>query len=148
MADCPLQWKPSTGNEESLKKALTYADTDEIKGMVYFNLAVTNFYIDNFEDAKLYLDKSIQIIDSEEKHYLLGEIYIREGKDNLAINEYQHLLKQNPCNIDYLIALTNIHVLNRDFLKARKALKSYIKNNPNEKNNPRLTPYGILKLGL
>lgn len=133
---------------KSLEKALSLADNDEIKGMIYFNLAVVNLYADKLERSKKYLEKSIKIKASEEKSYLLGEIYVREGKNNEAIKIYSDLIMKNSKNIEYVIALTNIYVLNRDFINARKILEDFIKNSPGERNNPRLNPYGILKLGL
>lgn len=132
----------------SLKKALTLADTDEVKSMIYFNLAVTNFYLDNLKEALECLCNSIYIKDSEEKHYLLGEIYLRQGSEDLAIKEYSNLIAQNPKNIEYVIALTNIYVLNKNYLKARNVLKNYVINNPNDRNNPRFHSYGIIRLGL
>lgn len=133
---------------KSLKKALSLAETDDIKGMIYFNLAVTSFYVDDLARAQDYLSKSMQIKDSNEHHYLNAEILVREGKAKEAINEYKKLVKSNPKNIEYVIALTNIYVLNRNFIKARSVLKEFIEQNPEEKNNPRFEPYGILKLGL
>ena len=52
----------------------------------------------------------MQIEDSDEKHFLLGEIYNKEDKTSKAINEYSNLIKKNPKNIEYVIALTNIYV--------------------------------------
>ena len=133
---------------KSLKKALSLADTDDVKGMIYFNLAVTNFYVDNLQNAKQYLSKSMQIKDSDDLHYLLGEILVREGNLKGATGEYSKLIAKNPNNIEYVVSLANIYVINRSFLKARKVLKDYFELNPTEKNNPRFEPYGILKLGL
>lgn len=133
---------------KSLEKALRLSDTEEIKSMVLYNLAVTNFYLDKLEKSKNYLIQSMQINDSNDKHYLLGEIYIREGNSTKAIEEYSSLIKKDPKNIEYTIALVNIHVLNRDFFKARKALKNYFQIVPSNKNNSRFAPYGILLLGL
>lgn len=130
---------------KALEKSLQLADNEELMGMIYFNLAVTYFYIDHLDLAQDYLQKSINIEDSQEKHYLLGEIFVREGKTEQAIKEYSQLIKQNPQNIEYTIALTNIYVIERNFIKARKILKNYIRNNPTERNNKRLEPYGILK---
>lgn len=132
----------------SLEKALQLADTEDVKGMIYFNLAVTNFYVDNLEKSQIYLNKSMQINNTEEKQYLLGEIFVREGKIKDAINIYSNLIAQNPSNIEYVIALTNIYVINRDFIKARKVLQQFFKENPNQRDNSRLDSYGILKLGL
>ncbi len=133
---------------KSLNKALKLADTNELKEMIYFNLAVTNFYLDSLEEAKICLQKSMQLKDSEEKHYLLGEIYLSEGKTKEAVLEYTNLLEKNPDNIEYVIALTNIYIVNRDYLRARSVLKKYFTNNPSERTNPRFKPYGILLKGL
>lgn len=130
---------------KALEKSLQFADNEEILGMIYYNLAVTYFYIDHLELARDYLQKSMAIEDSQEKHYLLGEILVREGKTEQAIKVYSQLIKQNPKNIEYTIALANIYVIDRKFVKARMVLKNYIKNNPAERNNKRFEPYGILK---
>lgn len=131
---------------KSLEKALRVADTDEVTGMIYYNLAVSYYYINHTELAYDYLQKSMQIEDSDEKHFLLGEIYNKEEKFSKAINEYSNLIKKNPKNIEYVIALTNIYVVQKKYTSARRVLKNYIKNNPTDKDNTRLKSYGILML--
>ncbi|MBQ7763756.1 matrixin family metalloprotease [bacterium] len=133
---------------KKLEQGLKFADTEEVQGMIYYNLALTNFYVDNLDIAKDYLNKSLSISDLEEKRYLLGEILVREGKINEAIVEYSNLISKNPKNIDYTIALANIYVLERKYWKARSVLKNYINNNPEQKNTPRFKSYGILNLGI
>lgn len=130
---------------KSLEKALRLADSDEIKKMVYYNLAITYFYIDHLELSKNYLEKAMEIQDGEEMHYLLAEIYSKSNKTEDAEKEYKKLLKNNPDNIDYVIALTNMYIKKKEYNKARKVLKNYSKHNPDAKNNPRLAPYGILR---
>ena len=131
-----------------LEKALRLADSDEIQKMVYYNLAITYFYIDHLELSQNYLKKAMEIQDGEDIHYLLAEIYSKSGQLEKAEKEYQKLIKINPDNIDYAIAYTNMFVNAKDYKKARKVLKNFIKHNPKEKENPRLAPYGVLKLGL
>lgn len=133
---------------KNLEKALKYANTEEIRGMIYYNLAFTYYSIDKLETAREYLNRSISINDTDEKHYWLGEIYVREGKTQEAIREYSNLIQKNPKNVEYTIALTNIYVINHKYLKARKTLKNFFDNNPNQRNNPRFNPYGIVKMGL
>ena len=133
---------------KKLERALKLADTEEMLSMVYYNLALTNFYVDNLDIAKKYLENSLKISDSEEKRYLLGEILVQEGNFEEAIVEYNNLISKNPKKIDYTIALANIYVLERKYLKAHEVLKNYIKNNPEQKNTPRFKSYGILNLGI
>ena len=133
---------------KSLEKALALADNNEFRSMIYNNLAITYFHLDNMYKAKEYLNLSMQINDTEEKHYLLAEIYVREGKNTKAVKEYSQLINKNPKNIEYTIALINLYIINKNYTRARAVLKNYIKNNPSEKNNPRFEPYGVLKLGL
>jgi len=132
----------------SLEKALQMADTSEFKRMIYYNLAVAYFYIDNLELANDYLKKSIELDSSDEQKCLQAEIYLKQNKKDLAINEYNKLIKKNPDNIDYILSLTNIYVIERNFLKARKILKDFIKTNPEFKNDARLKSYGILSFFL
>lgn len=131
-----------------LSIALDRAESREVEGMIYFNLAVVNFYMDKFNEAKDCIKKSMYIKETNEKKYLLAEIYLKEGNSQEAINIYKNLIANEPENIEYVISLVNIYVIQKDYLQARKVLKTFFEANPNEKNNSRLNPYGILKLGL
>ena len=95
-----------------------------------------------------YAKKSREINDSEELHFLFAEIFAKQNDFANAIKEYNYLIMKNPQNIEYTIALANLYVTQHKYPSARKVLKNYIKQNPNEKNNPRLQPYGILRFGL
>lgn len=132
----------------ALEHALQLANTDEVYEMLYFNLALTYFYIDNNELAKEYLDKSIKYQNTENKRFLLAEIYNKLGQIKLAENEYKFLLEKNPDNSEYLIALTNLYITEKKYFKARAKLREFFEKNPDEKENPRFKPYGILMLGL
>ena len=83
----------------------------------------------DFDKAMNYLDASRKIKDIDEKQYLLGEIYIKQGEFDKAIDELNSLIAKNPNNIEYTIALANIYVNKKDYLKAREVLKKYLKNN-------------------
>jgi len=133
---------------KQLEKALRLSDTNEIKSMVYYNLAVVYYKIANYEMSEYYLKMSIDIDNSDEKHYLLAENYKAMENYEKAEIEYKNLISKNPKNIEYTIGLTNLYIINKNYLKARKTLKSYIKNSPKDKNNPRFKPYGILTLFL
>lgn len=129
-----------------LEKALINSESPEITSMICYNLAVVYYQMQNYDEAKKYLEKSLNIKDSEISHYLLAEIYKSEQNFKSAEKEYQYLIIKNPNNIEYIIALTNLYVINRNYIKAIKTLRNYIKNNPNEKNNPRFKPYGVLNI--
>ena len=125
----------------ALEKALSLADTNDVRYIVYYNLAVSYYYIDNSEMALEYLYKAKEIKDSEELHFLCAEIY---AKNNIAkaIDEYKLLIKLNPDNSDYAIKLANIYVKRHDYLNARKIVKAYLKKHPNEKD--KFSAYGVL----
>ena len=127
----------------ALEKALSLADSDDIRFIVYYNLAVSYYYINHMEMAHDYIQKAISIKDTEELHFLLAEIYLRTDKEK-AINEYKYLMGLSPDNIDYAINFANIYIKSRDYLNARKVLKTYLKKNPSQKNNPKLENYKIL----
>ena len=57
-------------------------------------------------------------------------------------------MKKRPKNIEYTIALANIYIRKHEYMNARKVLKAYFQANPEDKGNPRLAPYGIVRLGL
>lgn len=133
---------------KNLKKALKLAGSDEIKEIIFYNLSVSYLYLGDLAEAQKYLDFSMQIQDSEEKYYLLAEIYTRKGDFEKAIKEYLRLIEKNPSNIEYIIALVNIYIVKKEYINARNVLKNYFNKYPQEKNNPRLSTYGVLKLGL
>jgi tetratricopeptide (TPR) repeat protein len=131
-----------------LERSLKVAKTNSELEMIYYNLAVAYYYIDNTQAALENLKSSLQIKDTEEKRYLLAGIYEKSGDKDNAIKEYNTLLSQHPDNIEYVIPLTNLYILDKKYFSARKVLKTFIKNNPEQKNSSRLSPYGMLKLGL
>lgn len=133
---------------KTLEKALEIADTLEIQDIIYYNLAVTYFYIDNMEIAKDYLEESLKIKATDDKKFLLAEIYNKLGQKNLAEKEYKNLLESSPDNIQYTIALTNFYITNKKYLKARKQLKKFFEYCPEEKQNNIFKSYGILKIFL
>ena len=133
---------------KNLNKALELADTNDMLGIIYYNLAVCYYHINDFEAAKENIRKSIQIKEAEDKNYLLAEIYTKEGNIDQAIEEYGSLMKKRPKNIEYTIALANIYIRKHEYMNARKVLKAYFQANPEDKGNPRLAPYGIVRLGL
>ena len=65
-----------------LDRALILADTIEVKGMIYYNLAVAHFYNDSPISAEEYLRKALYISNTDEAHYLLAEIYVKQKKYN------------------------------------------------------------------
>jgi tetratricopeptide (TPR) repeat protein len=131
-----------------LEKALVVAKTEQEKEMIYYNLAIAYYSIDNTKLATDYLRNSMRIRDTEEKRYLLAEIYTKDGNLTKAADEYMNLIKHHPENIEYIIGLTNIYVVEKKYLKARATLKSFLKNNPLQRNNERLESYGILMMFL
>ena len=129
---------------KALEKALTLADTDDIKFIVYYNLAVSYFYIHHLDLSKDYIKRALELKDTEELHYLTAEIYKADEDFINAIKEYAYLTKKNPQNIDYENSLANIYIKKSDYINARKVLKNYVRNNPKEKNNKRLSAFKIL----
>ena len=132
----------------SLNRALSLANNDEIISMIYYNLAVSYFLMSDFEQAKSCLGKSGSLQDSESAQKLLAEIYYALDEKQDAINIYKNLILKNQSDIEYVILLTNIYVRNHQYIKARLVLKEFISKNPNERHNPKLSPYGIIKLFL
>ena len=128
-----------------LEHALKIDNSEEINALIYYNLAVSYYYINNLNIAEEYIQKSLQIEESEEKIFLLAKIHKQQGNLTSAEKEYKYLINLSPENSEYVIALTNLYINNKNYLKARKVLKEYFKHNPEYKNNPKLKPYGILK---
>ena len=129
-----------------LEKALRVAGDDATKYLVYYNLAVTHFYDGSFEIANVYLDRAKEIKDEPDLHILMAELFLKQNKQNEAIEEYKYLISEFPDNINFSISLANIYIKNKHYLKARKVLKEFLKRNPGQKKSPRLSRYKILLL--
>ncbi len=127
----------------NLEKALRLADTYEMRRIVYYNLAVTYYYIAHKEMALDYIEKAAEIKDGEDLHFLRAEVLLNTDKEN-AIKEYEYLIKTYPSNADYTVRLANIYIQEHHYLKARKILKNYLKQNPNMKNDSKFASYGLL----
>ena len=130
---------------KALNKALSLAGEDEILSVIYYNLAVSYYLMSDYKTAKNYLEKSGSMQAQESARRLLAEIYCALGEKTSAIAEYEGLILKYPENIEYVIALTNIYVRDKQYLKARAVLKEFVNKNPKEKNNPKLSSYGIIK---
>ena len=127
----------------ALEKALNLADNNDVRYIIYYNLAVSYFYINHLEMSEDYINKAKEIKDEEDLHYLLAEIYTKNDTKK-AIKEYEYLISISPDNMDYVIKLINIYVKKYDYINARKVLKNYLRRNPKEKDNARFSPYRML----
>ena len=107
----------------SLEKALRLAFNDETKRLVYYNLAVANYFDENYELALVYTNKAEEYGENLDLHVLRGEIYLKEKNIKSAIKEYLILVKKSPNNIDYTINLANIYIKEKRYISARKVLK-------------------------
>lgn len=126
-----------------MEKALSLADTDDMRYIIYYNLAVSYSYISHTEMAVDYLSKAMEIQNNEELHLLKAEILKNTDKE-AAKKEFIYLIGISPDNPDYTTKLANIYIQDYDYLKARKILKDFLKRNPEFKKDKRFSPYGIL----
>ena len=133
---------------KTLETAERLSNSDDVLWIVYHNLAIAYFYINYMELSEEYLQKALEIKDSENMQYLKGEIAVKNKNYKNAIKCFETLLGNNPQNIDYMIALANVYVVQKQYFKARNVIKQFIKNNPAERNNKRLESYGILRMFL
>lgn len=131
-----------------LEKGLEFALTDSIREMMYYNISICNYYLENYVLAEEYMKKAMDIKVSENSKFLLSKIYFQSGQIDKAEKELKDLINTNPKNIEYTICLANIYLKEKKYLKSRKVLKDFVKNNPDQKDNPRFEAYGFLKIGL
>lgn len=126
-----------------LEKALRFADTNTMKRIIYYDLAVVYFYVDHKEMVFDYLERAADIKDGEDLHLLRAETLLKHDQEG-AIKEYLFLKNNFPQNADYAIRLANIYIQDKHYLKARKILKDFLKQNPDMRNDTRFSTYGIL----
>lgn len=131
-----------------LEKGYEYASTKVLREMINFNLAICNYHLENFILAEEFIKRALYIKESERARFLLANIYIDSNQIEKAKKELEILRKNYPQNVEYAICLANIYLKDKEYLKTRKVLKDFIKQNPDEKGNPRFDAYGFLKIGL
>ena len=124
-----------------LEKALNLADNDDVKYIIYYNLAVTYLNIEHTNLALFYADAAEEINNNEELHFLKAEIYLKAEDIEKAKEEYEYLIQIAPDNLNYIIRYANIYLNQKQYLKARKILKEFLNKHPQERNNRLLQPY-------
>lgn len=144
LAQTYMNEKNYTAAASNLEKAFRLAKNDETKALALYNLAVINYYDTNYDLALFYINKAKEIKDSEDLHILSAEIYKKQKNYKNVIDEYSYLYNLNPNKIDFAINLANAYINKHSYLKARATLKKFIKNNPQERNNPKFSPYRII----
>ena len=148
LADSYVSMGEYTKATKCLNRALSLATDNDTLNMIYYNLALTHFFMKEYDAAIDYYNKSGELKNTETSLLLLAQIYNASGKKKQATDIYEDLISKNPSNIDYVISLANIYVRDNEFMKARSVLKEYIAQNPHERHNPRLAPYGIIRMFL
>lgn len=129
-----------------LEKGSEFANTDVLREMVNFNIAICHYHLENYILAEDFMKRALDIKDSERARFLLAHIFADSKRYEEAKKELEILCNKNPENIDYTLSLANIYLKEKKYFKARKVLKKYLKNNPEQKGNPRFNSYGFLRL--
>ncbi len=129
----------------ALERALSLSTTVDVKYIVYYNLAVSYYYMGNYEMSVDNVQKALQIKDSEELHALKAQNYIKLENMDKALDEYKILVERDGNNLLYAVGLAEIYTQRRCYLKARKVLKTYLKLHPEDKNKPEITRFGVLR---
>ena len=96
-------------------------------------------------EVRQQLAPQLQVPGTEEDlHLLSAEVYKKQKDYDKGIKEYNYLYNLQPKKIDYATNLASLYVNKHSYFMARRVLKEFIKNNPQEKNNPKLSPFKIL----
>ncbi len=130
----------------NLEKALRLAKNNEIRSIIYYNLAISHFYITNYDLALDYVNLVQEIKDGDDLHLLKAEIYTKQKNSDMAAKEYQYLVEKNPNNIDYAVNLAGIYYNKKNYIKVRTIIKTFLEKNQSQKNNPKIKQFGILAL--
>lgn len=131
-----------------LEKALFVVEEKTIEEMIHFNLAVCHFYSKTYILAEDSIKRALEIKNNNNSRFLLSEIYIKTDKLDEAEKELIELVNNDENSIEYAVSLINLYIKQKKYIKARKILKNYIQNNPEDRFNPKFDSYGALKIGL
>ena len=136
-AETETETKPKRTPEEKISSPFKGMTDEEV--ISFFE----NVLGPNGADVMIFIDCPSPSPDLEKAWEAMEFEERKEAKKELEI-----LRKNYPQNVEYAICLANIYLKDKEYLKTRKVLKDFIKQNPDEKGNPRFDAYGFLKIGL
>ena len=137
MRSCFLTEKWNQASIYSDKVLINNQISNEIKLEAYYAKGMSNYYIENYDDAKVslvWVIKNTTTVKAAEARYALAEIYFNQDFLDNADEEITALIKQRPAYNFWiakgLILRSRILIVQDDLFQAESNLKSVIDHYP------------------
>lgn len=126
-----------------LTKALEVVRDAQTVAVIYYNMASDYLNLKKYPQALDCAYRAQQINNDFDTRALIALIKSNNGQYRTAEKEFIALRAEQPGNIDVALDLTDLYIVKKEYMKARKTIKSLIKANPSAANDPELNNYKI-----
>lgn len=131
---------------ETLNKAAEMTQDPENLAIIYYNMANDSVNNKQIEEAMNYANKAKLYKNDYETKSLVAYIKYKQENYDEARADLESLMEERPDDIDNALTLTDIYIKQRKYWSARSTIKKLIKNNPEARDDERLSYYKIYVL--
>lgn len=126
-----------------LTKTLGMVQEKEVIAIIYYNMANDYLNLKKYSEAMEAATRAQQVNNDFDTRALIALIESKNGQGAQAEQEFLKLIAEQPQNIDVALNLTDLYAARKDYIKAKKTVKSLVNSNPDAVNDPRLNAYKI-----
>ena len=121
ISTCYILQEKYTQAKRFLDLALGMAKSNKQKASVLNNFGVIQLELENFDEARNYFKKAIELDKSAlTPKYNLSQIYLKFGLHRNANEQLEYLLKKNSKDIDFLNSYAHLQLMEKRYTKALK----------------------------
>lgn len=128
-----------------LERVLPLVHNSKNKFAIYYNLAVNNYKIKDYEQAERYLRSARNISDDIDIQMLEAFIDYKSGKEDIAKSKLIALNNKYPENMEVAIKLCDIYQKEKNTKEIKNVINKLIENNSNASKNRRVLKYRKIK---
>ncbi|MFV0506421.1 MAG: tetratricopeptide repeat protein [Bacteroidales bacterium] len=119
---------------ERINNSSVMKDEANIDTATIYNTGLTGYTAELYEECIPYFEKAAEYgYQAENCYQIIGDSYIKSGKEADAIKFFEKVFEKNPSNVGVLGALTNIYINQGKSEEAVKYLKLAIEQDPSNK---------------
>src|SRR5574344_841116 len=144
LASAYAEGKQYNNATQALFKALELCSNDNEKFVVYYNLAIIYSNIKDWNNAIKYGQIAKQMNPSADIDGMIAMCEYNMGNKTQAISDYQMAILRHPEDIVSSINLAIIYLKEFNLVSAGHVLNEFVKANPTQATDSRITRYGLL----
>ncbi len=132
---------------EHIKAEFIFRKLTSIKedSSFYSNLALTLYHQGKLEEAKLFYEKAISLDRSRVGRFVsLGQVYHELKEYDKALDQFEHALKMESKNIEFIFIVADYYEMKHNFAKAVELYQKALKIDPyNKEALKKISDYNI-----